>query len=784
LTFPGQQNANSQDAIEDELQEEVEEEKREEENHSSIGNGPNPPLSSSSISPSVSALNRVPSGVATGFLQQFEGHRQHPVLEEHIQQRQPNNAMVESGQVLNLLPNANGSINAVETVEMAKRENECRDIHSIDPHDPLSPLTAVAVASATEIDPRQPFPLPPPATTQPAVVNAVVPSGTRQRMELNRLLSSDKSEWFENGAHGHGGSEPDDRNNFNYSDMTNGVIIAGLEGQRNNDDDEHVWDGDTALLQPNSDQDKRDPSMAFSHLEQQQPSPSFVSSSATPARVPLQHPLSRNLAHFSPEQQQQQSRLETVPQDYYKPTPPFPGNYDTYNSNNNNNNITTTNGQPRTASFLPWDNKHELNEPSSLLAVPQSGRQFYSDPRQQEQQQEPDFGLEPPRQDLLSQHRPSDSSEVLMLQQQEYLRLTRLRSQPSSVVIANDPALAALSEKTEVLQDHHPLSDKTEIDYHHFGDNSSNNQFQQQQNQQFQQQQRSQFQYFPPPAARRLSEEYYQHFPSPAVRRPSEEHYQQFPFPAVRRPSEEYYHNNSTSQPNEEEDDEMLRFRQKKKDLPPDGRRNSKFYPESPIAQEFVDALDRSRTGASASVNNAIANAGIGSNNNSRRNSSRNNSANNAIEAPSHPSYSSTHLQKYVNTTMQQPHSHPPSGRSSVQSINLTPTNGVAGGYNFNTGPGSGSGSGSRSGSGSSSFNANGRNPYRQGSGSNGINHSNRTTTTVGSSNNGVAPSMRSGGITGEDAQGRWVGSPTGADNRVATFGTSDVHKGRCCIIL
>ncbi|KAG0301888.1 hypothetical protein BGZ97_002575, partial [Linnemannia gamsii] len=532
LTFPGQQNANSQDAIEDELQEEVEEEKREEENHSSIGNGPNPPLSSSSISPSVSALNRVPSGVATGFLQQFEGHRQHPVLEEHIQQRQPNNAMVESGQVLNLLPNANGSINAVETVEMAKRENECRDIHSIDPHDPLSPLTAVAVASATEIDPRQPFPLPPPATTQPAVVNAVVPSGTRQRMELNRLLSSDKSEWFENGAHGHGGSEPDDRNNFNYSDMTNGVIIAGLEGQRNNDDDEHVWDGDTALLQPNSDQDKRDPSMAFSHLEQQQPSPSFVSSSATPARVPLQHPLSRNLAHFSPEQQQQQSRLETVPQDYYKPTPPFPGNYDTYNSNNNNNNITTTNGQPRTASFLPWDNKHELNEPSSLLAVPQSGRQFYSDPRQQEQQQEPDFGLEPPRQDLLSQHRPSDSSEVLMLQQQEYLRLTRLRSQPSSVVIANDPALAALSEKTEVLQDHHPLSDKTEIDYHHFGDNSSNNQFQQQQNQQFQQQQRSQFQYFPPPAARRLSEEYYQHFPSPAVRRPSEEHYQQFPFPA------------------------------------------------------------------------------------------------------------------------------------------------------------------------------------------------------------------------------------------------------------
>lgn len=672
---------------------------------------------------------------------------------------------MESGHGSALLLNANGPAVAVGAVEMVASINEHRDIHSIFdlPHD-LSPSTSsvAAVGTAREIDFQQPSPLPPPPT-EPAVVNAVVPSSPqRQRMELNRLLSSsDKSEWIENGAHAAGGLGQTGDNSYNDDEMNDGVNITGPEGQRNNDIG-HVWYGDTAVAQPNLDQDKKDPSMAFSHLEQ--PTPLVLS---TITRTPgaktgsFQSQSSRTLPPFSTQgQQQRRHSLEPVPQEYYQSTPPFSSNSNSYYSDINNR------GQPRTATFLPWDTKQELNEPSPSSAPPLFV--FH------QQQQEEDLYLEPPypHQDLLNQHRPSDCSEVLMLQQQEFLRLTRLRSQASSVVSANDPALGAFSEKTEVLQDH-PMSDKTEIDFNNNRGNFINDSSYHFQQQQFQQQR---YQDFIPP----------------------------------HRYSQEYYDDYNISQ-HPDNNEMMLRVKlQEKMTLPPGeevaSKRLSMYIPPDSLPPEF-DEIPKSResaktnraghaianaNAANANVNrtsNNIPNASAGSSGrNSRSSSSRGNpnvkvnaNVNNAItDGFSHPSYSSTHLQNYVNTTMPHPYQHPQSGRSSVQSFNLTstnvnpthltnPTNSVAGVYNFNAGPASGSRSGA------------GRSPYGHGNTHGGNSGNNNwTTTTVGS---GGAPSPSSGGITGEDAQGRWVGSPTGADNRVSTYGTSDIHKSKCCII-
>lgn len=768
LTIPGsQQNANPQkDTVGDE------------ESRSSTVDGISPP-SSSSMSPSVSPPNRVPNVAATSVAPEAQGHQRQPVLREgegrpkqHFQ-RPGEGAYVESVHGSISLLNANGPVAAIETVEMAMVGiNEHSDIHSIfdPPHDPPpSTSSAAAVGTATEIDSRQPSqtPLLPLPLSQPTVVDAVVPSSPQQqRMELNRLLStSDKSEWIENGAHAVGGLGQAGDNNYYNDAMSDGVNIVGLEGQRNNDN-EHVWYGDTAVVQPNLVQDKRDPSMGFSHLEQSTPSVLSTITITPAARAgSFQSRPSWNLSPFSTlgqQQQRQQPSLETAPQEYYQSTPPFSGNSNNYYSDANHS------SQPR--SFLPWDIKQELDEPSSSSLAPLSI--FHH------QQQEEDHYLEPyPRQDLLNQHRPSDSSEVLMLQQQEFLRLTRLRSQRSSVVAANDPALSAFSEKTEVLQDH-PLPDKTEFDVNNNSGNFFNESTYYFQQQQLQQQQ--QYQDFAP----------------------------------LSRQSQEYYDYNNTSQ--HQDNNEAMRLRLRKKSIPStpstpppevDASKNSKskrmsvFIPPDSLPPEFDEILKNresvqpNRAGhAIANANAANANANRVSNNipnasagssgrNSRTSSSRGNpnvnaDVNNAIaDEPSHPSYSSTHLQNYVNTTMTYPHLHPQSGRSSVQSFNLAPTNvnptnltnptnSMAGVYNFNPGPGSGSGAGA------------GRSPYGHGNAHVGTSGNNRTTTTVGS---GVAPS--SGGIAGEDAQGRWVGSPTGADNRVSTYGTSDIHKSRCCII-
>ncbi|KAF9146692.1 hypothetical protein BGX30_010754 [Mortierella sp. GBA39] len=694
----GQQNANPQkDTVEDE------------ESHSSIVDGATPPSSSSSISPSVSPSDRVLCVAATGLAPEAQGHQRQPVLEEgegRLEQyfQQPDEgAYVESVHGSVSLPNANGPAATIESVEMAMVGTyEPRDIHSIfdPPHDPPPSASAAAVGTATGIDSRQPLqsPLPPPPLSQPAVVDAVVPSSPpQQRMELDRLLSSsDKSEWIENGAHAADRLGQTGDNNYSNDEMNDGVNIAGLEGQKNSDDG-HAWCGDTAVVQPNLDQDKRNPSMAFSHLEQ--PTPTVLPTrTRTSAAItgPFQAQSSRAISPFSTQGQQQrrQPSLETVPQEYYQSISPLSSNSNSYYNDTNNS------GQPKTAAFPPWDIRLEPSEPPSSSAAPLSV--FH------QQQQEENYYLEPPypHQDRLSQHRPSDCSELLMLQQQEFLRLTRLRSQPSSVVSANDPALGAFSEKTEVLQDY-PLSDKSEIDFiNNTSQHPDNNETMQ----------------------RKLREK-------------------------------------MTSPPGEEGAPKRL----------------SVFIPPNSLPPEFDEMLRKRESAKTNRASNNIPNGSAGSSGrNSQSSSSRGNAnVNYAIsDESSHPSYSSTHLQNYVNTTMPHPHQHPQSGRSSVQSINLTPisptrltspTNSMNGVYNFSAGHRSSSGSGA------------GRSPYGHGNAhGGGSGNNNRTTTTVGS---GVARSASSGGIAGEDAQGRWVGSPTGADNRVSTYGTADIHKSRCCII-
>ncbi|KAF9551532.1 hypothetical protein EC957_008201 [Mortierella hygrophila] len=723
LTTPaGQQNANPQkDTVE------------EEENHSSIVDGATPPASSS-ISPSVSSSDRVPCVAATGLVPEAQGYQRQPVLEEseerleqHFQQPDEG-AFVESAHGSVSLPNANGPATTIDSVEMAMAGiYEPRDIHSIfdPPHDPLPPASAAAVGTVTDIDSRQPLqsPLPPPPPSQPAVVDAVVPSSLpQQRMELDRLLSSsDKSEWIENGVHPLGRLGQTGDNNYNNDEMNDGVNIAGLEGQKNNDDG-HVWYGDTAVVQPNLDQDKRNPSMAFSHLEQPTPTVLSTITRTSPAITgPFQAQSSRTISPFSTQgqQQQQQPGLE-----YNQSKPPFSGNSNSYYNDTNNS------GQPKTTAFLPLDIRLEPSEPPSSSVAPLSV--FH------QQQQEENHYLEPPysHQDHLSQRRPSDCSEVLMLQQQEFLRLTRLRSQPSSVVTANDPALGAFSEKTEVLQDY-PLSDKTEIDFINNSANDSSYQLQQQK---------------------------YQDFAAPS------------------RQSQDHYDNNNISPDNNET---MLRKVREKMTSPPGeegpSKRLSVLIPPNSLPPESDEILRKRESAKTNRASNNIPNASAGSSGRNSRSSSSRGNANMNYAIPdesSHPSYSSTHLQNYVNTTMPHPHQHPQSGRSSVQSINLTPispthltnpTNSMTGVYNFNTSHRSSSSSGA------------GRSPYGHGNAhGGGSGNNNRTTTTVGS---GVARSASSGGIAGEDAQGRWVGSPTGTDNRVSTYGTADIHKSRCCII-
>ncbi|KFH66200.1 hypothetical protein MVEG_08300 [Podila verticillata NRRL 6337] len=103
-------------------------------------------------------------------------------------------------------------------------------------------------------------------------------------------------------------------------------------------------------------------------------------------------------------------------------------------------------------------------------------------------------------------------------------------------------------------------------------------------------------------------------------------------------------------------------------------------------------------------------------------------------EAPSRPSYSSSHLQNYVDTTMVLQ-----SGLASAER----------------------------------------RQSQGQLAGLSGYQQNLRQRTSVG----GVQGLASQGGIQGEDEQGRWIGGAR-PGSEVRQWGTEDVHKGKCCTIL
>ncbi|KAF9104489.1 hypothetical protein BGX29_001803 [Mortierella sp. GBA35] len=466
---------------------------------------------------------------------------------------------------------------------------------------------SAAVGYALEVDAR--YTLPPPLSSPPALFHqaaaaGVVPSSLS--MDVNRL-DHDKGEWVE-GANGLG------------DDVTTGVNLGGQEVHREGDaDGGYVWNhgdtDDTGVRDPRPKKlgkDKKEWCMPLSHLE-----PS-ASTSFQPLRPSSKTP------PFSTEDYHHQQTAYFGQQDHY------------------------TNGQPRTPSFFYW-NKQELGE---------------SDNRQYQDPINPDY-LQAPHPDLLSQHRPSDTSEVLMLQQQEFLRQTRLRSQPSSVVIENDPHLRSLSEKSEVLlQD--PLTTTSSFSSDH------------------------------PP------QDQPQHQDIP----PSDDNSE----------SEEMPRKNKNKNKNKNQNQK---------------RRGSTFFSTTPLDDDD--------------------------------------------DPPSRHSYSSLHLQNYLDTLATNPINNSSNSNNNSNnnsrmslSIGMRPLDINNSGIPSSANPANNAGA----------FNLNsGRTPYKYLVGP-------ERQISANSTNASASASTSTGGIQGEDAHGRWVGSPTATDPRVAIFDPSEVKKSRCCIIL
>ncbi|KAF9092292.1 hypothetical protein BGX23_004430 [Mortierella sp. AD031] len=467
---------------------------------------------------------------------------------------------------------------------------------------------SAAVGYALEVDAR--YTLPPPLSSPPALFHqaaaaGVVPSSLS--MDVNRL-DHDKGEWVE-GANGLG------------DDVTMGVNLGGQEVHREGDaDGGYVWNhgdtDDTGVRDPRPKKlgkDKKEWCMPLSHLEP----------SASTSFQPLR-PSSRTPPFSTEDYHHQQTAYFGQQQDHY------------------------TNGQPRTPSFFYW-NKQELGE---------------SDNRQYQDPSNPDY-LQAPHPDLLSQHRPSDTSEVLMLQQQEFLRQTRLRSQPSSVVIENDPHLRSLSEKSEVLlQD--PLTTTSSFSSDH------------------------------PPQG----QPQYQDIP------PSDDNSE----------SEEMPRKNKNKNKNKNQNQK---------------RRGSTFFSTTPLDDDD--------------------------------------------DPPSRHSYSSLHLQNYLDTLATNPMNNSSNSNNNSNnnsrmslSIGMRPLDINNGGIPSSANPANNAGA----------FNLNsGRTPYKYLVGP-------ERQISANSTNASASASTSTGGIQGEDAHGRWVGSPTATDPRVAIFDPSEVKKSRCCIIL
>ncbi|KAF9120429.1 hypothetical protein BGW39_011387 [Mortierella sp. 14UC] len=678
-----------------------------EEGVSRAGNEPalTAPLSSP---PLDSAPSYVPEGLGPGAEGQGQQQQQQQdVKDKRLEQQRPSVTNVESGQGVAPLINANGGTTVDGRVELAG-VNEDRDYHREGDTQP----------------PQQPYQ--PLAPTTPAAIMPFI-----RNMQFNRLPSntgSDKDEWIENAIDDDGGGD------VGHDGAPGGVNIASYR----NNDDEHVWNGDAVAIQSNRDQDKREPFAPQFLRNESLQSPSTTVAPIAP--TPFQPFISRTSSPFLSTEGQQGS------------TPAFE-----QQQQQNDFNI-FANGQPRTASFPSWDNntKQELFTNYNLYPTSPPDRQNVY-PQQQNLHSQPESPppLLQPRQDLLNQHRPSDCSEVLMLQQQEFLRQTRLRSQPSSVVAGNDPVLNSFSaspDKAEVHTegsyfnsnggDHYYNSNGGDHYYNSNGGNHYYNNHNLYNNSNLDGNGNNQL--------RQIGQQNQQHF----------QQYQDVLPPSPPPPPQPSDYINNSNNSNNDNDSMRIRTRFDKKsdkDQKDENRRPSLYIlscPTSPSPSTYPisQALDGEQQQQQV-----------------QHQQQHQQQQQEDADAPQRPSYSETHLHHYVETQVINQTTPKMANR---QSMVFRSAVGV--GDNAN---GAGIGVGRGDPSGGPTTRRRGNDPYgRRGSSSNSNGATNATTTTLAST---IASA---GGIQGEDAQGRWIGSPTGVDQRVVTY-PSEIHKSRCCII-
>lgn len=301
---------------------------------------------------------------------------------------------------------------------------------------------------------------------------------------------------------------------------------------------------------------------------------------------------------------------------------------------------------------------------------------------------EPDLRYLDPRPG--STHRSSGSSDEFMLQQQEFLRLTRLRSQSLKNNLDNFSIGKSEFDKIKeeepsaILLQSFSLSTKTELDYP-TAPSGYPGPYQHQYHQQLQQQQQQQ-----------AKQEYHPYSNSTT------------PLASPSNINNNYYNHSNNNMPIPMVSD-MVPSRTPK--VPPIVSSSFSQPPSSPHIQPQPQPSQQQPPPSPGKKE-----------------------ADPDDEAASRPSYSSSHLQHYVDTTMVL--------QSGLASAERRQSQGQLAGL---TG-------------------------YQQ-------NLRQRT------SGGGVQGLASQGGIQGEDEQGRWIGGAR-PGSEVRQWGTEDVHKGKCCTIL
>ncbi|KAF9922337.1 hypothetical protein FBU30_007578 [Linnemannia zychae] len=698
--------------------------------------------------------------------------------EEH-QPAQPCEALVDYKQDLITSPTVIDSRPALEVVEITEA-NETPDIH----RGPFS--RAMSDGSVAQADTQRS------SSTPPLQLSSSLPSSNSEQqeqlivnheqeqqpadnpsaddtvstspisaVEFNHLQTSGKSEWMEDN------NKPSDDNGSSH------VNMARLDGHRN-DDDEHVWNGDTAVMQSNLDQDKREPIMPSPHSE-------VVSSTSSYSRSPLpssnENPLPLPLPSLLRKQQQQQHLLQQVQLQSQQPQ----------QQNLQQQQYPYANNQSESGSFGVEDKNSSNNTKQECEVIEINYRDYCIEEEEEDCDQPvpPSIGNS-----ILAKPRLSDVEELLALQQQqEFLRKTRLRS----VAFEDNSYLRDLSERTGIPLDLYPLPNKTEADDNQILNNANNNSSHFLLQVPVQQQQPIQ----PQLPAQQL----------PPIQQPSPVQQQH---PILQRPSFQQQSSFQQQPPIQQQPtfqqqpliQQHSPFQQQQfQEHPPFQRQQRPFQPQPPFQQQLPfqqqPPFQQSPPFQQQEIRNRP-NDYYMSSNNINKTALDEDDNNNPIPMSS----SAAHLQNYINTTFaaeNQQHqgarkslhlaSHPlmsntnnfNNNNSNIPSPPLPSADvpgvhpGLESGLNNNNGPmvmNNNVGSMMKR-------QGNDKNPY-------GIDQNNARYSTAAGTSLTLGSTASTGGVTGEDAHGRWVGSPEGAhggDSGVIMY-NPDVKKSKCCIIL